>query len=332
MEAVKLIVGVENLAALKEEWSDLLVKSAANTIFSTWDWHDLWWNIFGDDTESLIIAVRDKGELVGIAPFVKQSNVISFMGGSDVSDYLDIIAVRGREPEVLSTVFETLRQFEWDEIDLHCLKHDSSTLKQLPAIAMALRLVCAQEEEDVCPVVDLPGDWESYVASLSKKDRHELRRKVRRLLSQEDISWYVAPPDCNLDTIAETFIRLCRLSRAEKAEFLADDRMETFFRAILERFQPRGLLKAHIMEVAGQRVSATLCFDQGQEAWLYNSGFDPSYSHLSVGLLLKAFCLQEAIETGKTRFDFLRGREPYKYDLGGVDKLLYRLRIRKSPD
>ena len=330
MGTATLVASVESLAALKSEWNSVLSRSSANTVFSTWDWQEIWWGAFGKGAEPLLIAIREASELVGIAPLVKRASTISFVGGSDVSDYLDFITVRGREQDVLVAVFDHLKRWEWDELDLHCVRHDSPTLQYLPGITRAHGLTYAQEVEDVCPVADLPSDWEMFVGSLSKKDRHELRRKIRRLEAADNFAWYVAPPAADTTAYIQDFFRLCSLSRHEKAVFLDDKHVEQFFREMTQRFQPTGVLKIYFLEVGGERVSATLCFDQGRELWLYNSGFDPLYSNLSVGLLLKAFCIKDAIERGKTRFDFLRGREPYKYDLGGKDTAIYRLRIRKA--
>ena len=66
-----------------------------------------------------------------------------------------------------------------------------------------------------------------------------------------------------------------------------------------------------------------MCFDYGNSRFLYNSGYDPSYSALSVGLLLKALSLKNAIDDSMKYFDFLRGDERYKYHLGGEDHYLY---------
>jgi len=85
-----------------------------------------------------------------------------------------------------------------------------------------------------------------------------------------------------------------------------------------------------MLELEGKRVAALFCFEDDEELLLYNSGYDPQYAHLSVGLLSKATCLRGAIEAGKQRFDFLRGCEPYKYDLGGKDLPVYRCLIKKS--
>ena len=108
------------------------------------------------------------------------------------------------------------------------------------------------------------------------------------------------------------------------------EEMAHFFRQIAASAAEMGHLKLYFLEIEGVRTSTALCFDYGDEFSLYNSGYDPAYASLSVGLLLKAFCLKEAIAAGKKRFDFLRGSEPYKYDLGGQDLPIYRCLVRKS--
>lgn len=324
-----LLTSLESLDTLKGEWASLLSRSVVNSIFSTWDWQEICWRSFDGDAESLLVTVRDNGELVGVAPLARQMGTVRFLSSTDVSDYQDFISVRGRERDVLSVICGHLQSVDWEQIDLRSIRHDSPTLRHLPEIAIDQGWEYTVQVEDSCPIVDLPADWESYIASLSKKDRHELRRKMRRLEATQDFSWYVAPPAADAAKYIDTFLRLCRLSREEKARFLEDQRVETFFRNIIRRFLPSGLLKIYVMEISGRSVSVALCFDQGEELWLYNSGFDPSYANLSVGLLLKALCIRDAIESGKKRFDFLRGREPYKYDLGGADRPIYRVQIRR---
>ena len=46
-------------------------------------------------------------------------------------------------------------------------------------------------------------------------------------------------------------------------------------------------------------------------------------------MVSKALCLKWAIEHGKTGLDFLRGDEPYKYDLGATDQNIYRILVRR---
>jgi CelD/BcsL family acetyltransferase involved in cellulose biosynthesis len=113
-------------------------------------------------------------------------------------------------------------------------------------------------------------------------------------------------------------------SKGEKRDFLVPDR-QAFFQAIMDRMYQEGLARLIFLEVEGERVAAVVCFDHAGRRFLYNSGYRLSHSHYSVGILLKALCIEDAIREGLVYFDFLRGPEPYKYDLGGKDVNLYRI-------
>ena len=84
------------------------------------------------------------------------------------------------------------------------------------------------------------------------------------------------------------------------------------------------LLRLNILELNASPIAATMCFYYHDDVYLYNSGYDPEYSGLSAGLISKALCIQDSIQKGKKRFDFLKGGEEYKYHLGGHDLPLYR--------
>jgi len=106
--------------------------------------------------------------------------------------------------------------------------------------------------------------------------------------------------------------------------------MKRFFRRIVGDLSREGLIEMVFLRVGGVRTAGVLCFRSEDEVLLYNSGYDPAYSSLSVGLLSKALVLQKAIEEGRKKFDFLRGPEPYKYDLGAKDVKVYRCAVRRG--
>jgi len=91
-----------------------------------------------------------------------------------------------------------------------------------------------------------------------------------------------------------------------------------------------GQLQLYFLDMDGSTVATSLCFDYGGSRLLYNSGYDPQYGYFSVGLLLNAMCLRDAIDRGLTYFDFLRGPEPYKAHLGGQQRSLYQMVVTKS--
>jgi CelD/BcsL family acetyltransferase involved in cellulose biosynthesis len=317
-----LTVAQESFEALATDWKALLPNAATNTIFLTPEWQQLWWQHFSAGEELQILSVREVGgRLIAVAPLRRMARLISLVGSTDVCDYSDFILDKSCAGEALTAVIEHVRG--WDRVVLNSVPAGVPTLALLPQIAEKRGWKIEVTQEDVCPRAELPGDWEEYLGRLSKKDRHELRRKFRRLDSAGQVSFPLGNGDKDMDD----FFRLHRLSREDKAEFMTPD-MEAFFRQVMVRIADSARLQ--FVEVDGVRAAAIVYFDYAGRRLLYNSGYDPAFSSLSVGLLLKAYAVREAIESGMSCFDFLRGDEPYKYDLGGVDFPIYRCEVTRT--
>ena len=155
--------------------------------------------------------------------------VVRFAGGVAVADYLDVLAVAGRAAEVWEAAlgYWADHQADWDVLDLHALAPQSARLAAAAGSARGWEVSCGVEE--TCPYLDLPGDWDSYLAQLGKKDRHEIRRKLRRVEERDgSISWTIAADGPELAVAFEGFLELHRLSGAAKAEFMTPA-MEAFF-------------------------------------------------------------------------------------------------------
>ncbi|MBI4197681.1 MAG: GNAT family N-acetyltransferase [Chloroflexi bacterium] len=327
-----LVVARESFKEIWADWEVLLSHCPGQPVFQTPTWHHLWWKEMGGDAELRLTTFREEGRLVGLAPLMAKNGDLSFLGDTDLWDYHDFLVAPGKDKDFFSTLFDVIDPQPWKAFTLTSVPETSLCLAYLPELCTAHGYTLEQASEDVSPGVALPATWDEYLARLSKKDRHELRRKLRRLESQANFKWYAIPSAPNnpetLNKDLSDFFALMGQGRKEKADFLTPDR-EAFFRRMAARLADAGFLRLFFMEVEGKRVASALCFDYGNSRFLYNSGLNPDYYHLSVGLLLNAMCLRQAIEEGKSYFDFLRGDEPYKYDLGAKDVNLYRLVIRR---
>jgi CelD/BcsL family acetyltransferase involved in cellulose biosynthesis len=177
--------------------------------------------------------------------------------------------------------------------------------------------------------VELAASWDEYLSSLGKKDRHELRRKLRRLQSAGDLELHTYTTPQDVEAHLPVLLRLMVESRRDKANFMSEQ-MGRFFHRMAPVMAQEGMVRLYELELDGKAVASVLCFDQARRLFLYNSGYDPEYASLSVGLASKALCLRDAIESGYRRVDFLRGHEPYKYDLGGRDQTIYRCVVRRG--
>ena len=321
-------VVVTEVEQLAEGWGDLLPSCWTNTVFVTPWWQTTWLDHFGDRSTARTIAARNgDGTLVGIAPMNVADGTVTFLGDTDLFDYRDFLVRKGGEDDFYSAVFDEIDSWEWDTLNLESVPEDSPTIRFATAIAGDKGWYVTVEEEDKAPFKSLPDNWDDYVSGLSKKYRHELRRKVRKLGNSGDVSQYDCTPEMLPEHLPD-FFRLHRLSSSKKAEFMTEAR-ERFFTELMETAAARGRLKLSMLEFDGVRVAACINFDYEDSYLLYNSGYDPAYSQLSVGFVNKAWTIKDAIESGKRTFDFLRGIERYKYDLGAEDRSIYTIRIRR---
>ena len=205
-------------------------------------------------------------------------------------------------------------------LDLGTLHPESFALRGLRALDKWEPTI---EPDEVTFEAELPGDWEDYLLQLNGKQRHEVRRKLRRLETQGAFAYRMTGPDDDLDKATEQFLRLFQLNRQDKAEFM-NDTMAAYFRALIAALAEQQMLRLFFLEVAGEAAATVLCFDYGRVRYLYNSGYDAHYHDLSVGVLSKLLSIRTGIEAGCRRYDFLKGAEVYKKRIGGREVPLFR--------
>lgn len=187
------------------------------------------------------------------------------------------------------------------------------------------------EREDVCPVATLPvgGTIDDFLATLGKKERHEIRRKVRRAEAVGEIRLDDAPePLAELDAFIDLHQRRWGADGLFPAT-LGGDQSRVMFRRLFELFGAAGPLRLTFLSVGGRRIAAGVHFQTPDGILYYNAGVDPDARDLSPGVVMVHAYVARALEAGLPRMDFLRGDESYKYEWGSVDEPIQRLLVRR---
>jgi CelD/BcsL family acetyltransferase involved in cellulose biosynthesis len=273
---------------------------------------------------------------VGIAPLFHTptsdgKSAYNVVGCRDVSDYLDLIIEVGQEDAVYRALLDYLqeRAQAWDVVDMCNIPQDSLTFVRLREISEERGLQALVEVEDVCPIIDLPATWDDYLMSLDKKQRHEVRRKLRKADREADTRFFAVGPEHDLQAEMQAFIELHQKSTPEKDEFM-HPQMQAFFYDLAHTLQAQGWLQLVFVEMNGERAATLLNFDYGDDILVYNSGYDPfQFRHLSPGIIVTARSIEHAISLGRRKLDFLRGDEVYKYRFGAHNTEVRRLLIAK---
>ncbi len=289
-------------------------------------WLEVWWTAFGHGAKPYICSVWQEDELLGVAPLLKKQDCVSFIGDVEVCDYQDFIITPGKEEAFFRILVDHLKQEGIKQIDLAHLRPDSSVLAYLAPEVEKLGCGASSEQEEVSSEMDLPATWEDFLLMLSGKERHEVRRKLRRLRESGRIDYRMVKEMGDVGDGMDTFMSLFESNKSDKAAFM-DPAMTSFFRALADAMAKMGILNLFFLDLDNQPTAAVMCFDFNGITYLYNSGYDDRYRSLSVGLLCKVLNIKDSIERGKKKYDFLKGDERYKSKLGGKNIPLYRYRV-----
>jgi CelD/BcsL family acetyltransferase involved in cellulose biosynthesis len=335
-----LIHNFSDLDPLAAEWNALLAGSGTQVPFLRHEYLRTWCETRGGGewpgSELAVVLARREGRLAGIAPLFfaeKRASgpALMLLGSIEISDYLDFVARPADLPDFLSGLLDFLSAPAadlpaWRLLDLHNLPEASPALPVLRAEAEKRGWAFSQERTYHTPSIPLPGDFEAYLSGIDKKQRHEIRRKMRRAEEAgQEVRWYIVSDPAALDAEVDAFLALMA-DDPEKAAFLTEPMRRQMHLSCRAAFE-NGWLQLAFLEADGTKAAGYLNFDYLNRIWVYNSGLDRRFLELSPGWVLLGYLLQWANENKRSEFDFMRGEEEYKYRFGAVDRFVVRARV-----
>lgn len=316
--------------ALEPEWDELVERSGRASVFLTWEWLRPWWRHCRPADASLyVLAAREDGRLVGLAPLYRSRlsacglgslRRVGFIGdASGDSEYLDVVAESGREADVVGACFDHLDADPagWDVAAFRLVPKDSPSFDALRQVAAARGLLF--ESRDVaCSAVELPDDWDAYLATLQSRFRGKLRSLLRRLPAEHGAE-FVQCTDA--DDLPERLASMYELHQQRwhaegKPGSFASAARRNFYAEMAEGFLRRGWLRLYSLRLDARWAAHEFSFEHRGRVYYLQQGFDTSCGKLSVGIALKAHVLSESIAGGARVYDFLGGIAPHKEKLG----------------
>ena len=249
------------------------------------------------------------------------------MGDNSVCDYLDFITVQGKEQAFSGALLDYLSSKRINNLVLETLRPDSVAARYVVEEAKTLGHDVSCSQIDVSFEMPLPSTWEEYLASLESRHRRDIERKIRQLEKVADVRFSILRDAEVGQAELALFFEMMAGSRRDKAQFLTPG-MRDFFAGLVHAMSAYGFLRLAFLDVGKARVAGILYFEYNGRVYLYNSGYDPQFADMDVGLVSKLYCIRQAIESGIKEFDFLKGSEVYKSQLGGREVKLSRCVVK----
>ena len=304
----------DELRRMEPEWDALWRRAPGATPFQSPHWLLPWQEHFGGE-ELYTVVVRGDDGLAALAPLyiVRDDESDESLGlflGTGVSDYLDALADGATAEEIVRVMGAADCQM-WDLQQLR----PSSPLLAPPAPE---GWTASHEPMVPCPVLALGSGAELGSTHFRKKLRY-----YRRALERAGEVSYESASEENLDELLGALYELhaARWRARGQDGVLADAVIQRFHRDAARRMLGAGALRMHAIRLAGRIVAIFYGFAHQGTTYYYLSGYDPSLEKLSIGTLIVAQAVEQALAQGGQTFDFLRGAEEYKYAWGAEDRM-----------
>jgi len=306
----------EVLDPLQDEWNRLLAESAGDTIFLRHEWLRLWWKHFAAGRRLAVFLARRGGRLVAALPLMEFSRpraripVITLQSLTNYHSFrFNAICAPGEEA-ALEAIWAALRTRErpWDVV----------RLEEVPADVPALQPLLRAAERDGFPVgawrgahvpyLPIEGTWEDHLAKLSRNMRANLRRRYRQLREKGEVRFRcVSAPE----EVAEALriglpLEGSGWKERQGSAIVSNPTLLGFYSEWAAVAAENGWLRLSFLEVAGAPVAFDFSTQYAGRYYDLKMGYDPNWSRLSVGQLLKAEILRRCFEADGTReYDFL---------------------------
>ncbi len=331
---VEVLTTVTGFDELRDQWNALFDDSGFS-VFQSFDWQRTWWKYYGEGSQGMrlrIIVVRIGDQVTAIAPFFLETLraygvlPVRRMGllGSGQSDYLDFLVADGTEAVALDAIAAHLASLR-NECDLIVIEDFSDRSPRNKPWFEALQkngFDVEREVTDYCPRMEFKSSWPETLTSIPCNNNRKMEKFRRQIASKFNGIVEFTGESSSHGPDVDDFIRLHqqRWKRSGWPGLFEDPRYERFFREALEHQKRLGRLMLVFFRIEGDRRLGIVGFKHRDQFQYYLSGLgDPGKTaHHSPGLVLHIHCMEHLFDKGFRVYDFLRGSESYKMDLGGV--------------
>jgi hypothetical protein len=320
-------------------WNRLLDVSVNGSLFQSWEWLFSWGEIcLGPNRVPFILVCHAKGELIGIAPFyIEQQKCgpfctreIRFLGTPEAgADYLDVIACEGREQIVANSVYDFLAAGEgtsrWDQLALSDIRADSLFLLHFMDRIDQEGKYAEITLSAFCPVMRIPESEEALYSILSPGWRKKIKQDVRVINREQDVS-HEKITGQDLSKKIDEFFRFY-----EKKSGWSGTKLYKILKKFLGKYAEESPVQIDLLSINGQLQAGLLHLKWRESLAMYLMVVDKEYNpKVSLGNYLVGRSILNAMQSGYTNYDFLKGTERYKFHWATSGCCTLRLRFWKK--
>jgi CelD/BcsL family acetyltransferase involved in cellulose biosynthesis len=322
------------LRALAPRWARLCDRAAGCAPFARPEWLLPWLGVFGGGSLLRVLTIEDGGELAALIPFVEVPGAdgaeLALMGG-DISDHHDAPAA-GDRGAVGAAIARALSEGPWARVTFDRLREDGWLRELARQVSAGQSRLHEEGEDPPCPTLVAGPDARALDDLLPEGFAYRLGRARRKAERAGGLALRrAASPDEALFLFdALSAFHAARWQARGEPGVLGQPDVQRFHRRVIPGLQQAGVLRMFALELAGALAGVVYAFSTQGRLSFYLSGFDLARESASPGVLAVAGAIEHELAAGVRVFDFLRGREAYKYRFGARDAACYTARVARG--
>jgi hypothetical protein len=343
-----IVSSLRSLEELSGAWRELLARSGSDEPMLSPDWLLPWWRRFGGlGGRELRVGVAYRGDtLVGLVPLLARWHWyalgipfrrLELLGTGEpeqdevCSEYLNVIAERGAEEEILAALAEALVRGvfgSWDELVLGGMDGTSALPAHLASELGRRGAPAVIEETEVACFIPLPATWEAYLQGIPATSRYLVNRSLRdfEAWAGDGFELHEVTTRAELALGRRVLLALHGSRWGDEGAF-ASPRFDAFHEEVMPAMLDRGALDLSWICARGEPVAAIYNLRWRGKVYSYQCGRRVDLPReIRPGIVMHAHAIRGAIAAGMREYDFLGGASQYKRKLAPATRPLVRLR------
>ena len=296
------------IAAVAAEWDALADRLGAQP-FMRPGWFEAWFGSFTTAPPE-VITVRQDGFLTGVLPLVRRGGGVIT---GPANSHTPIVGALADGAEAAAALATALLEERPTRADFRYADPSDPMLSVLRATGRR-RIERAISWQ---PWVDTSsGDFDAYLAGLSRKHRKEAGRLRRKLEAAGELTFEFADGrDERLGRLLEEGFAIegsgWKTENGTAINSLEDARV--FYTALARWAADRGFLRLAFLRLDGRPLAFDYCIESGGSFYALKGGFDVEHRNLGPGVVLTHESLKRAFESEATyTYEFLGTSDEYK--------------------
>jgi len=340
MVEVLEINDIDELSGHRLLWNSLFAATPNASFFLTIDWLQACWRHFGQSQKLRVLIPYAAGEPLGILPLcvrrqrhrLSTIRVLSYPLDNWGTWYGPI----GPNPAAtMMAAMQHLRRTprDWDMIELCWVAADGSDGGKAARALRIANMLSEKREYQQTSIVDLPGNWETFLANKSRPLRRHYRHGVRELIDSGRAEFIRHRPDpasegggdpgWDLYDTCESVARLSWQAGVTYGNTLSHDCVRDFFRDAHAAAARLGMADMSLLKVDGRPVAFLYGYHCRGQLTALRTGFDSAISGVGSALMFQV--LKDSCTRGDHRIDFGSGEGEHKRRLRTRTESTYRL-------